>query len=150
MLEVIRRFAEMLGFFTPAPAKAPSSPPQTVQAVLDIPREGHFFRRGRHYHVLIGDEAYFWHGARKFKGPVADHYFSDLERAHKFFIDLIEKTMPGFLDEDDIEESFDEFLNVIDNHVDNFTEIRPEQGIYFQPMAMKLLVCDSCVPILTN
>jgi hypothetical protein len=151
---VIRKIAEMLGFYPTSFERksrpGPKDEPPYFNYVYSVPKSGDLYRRGRHYHVTVGDNVYFWHGASRFIGPVSDTYFNTAEEAQDFFTALIVSCMPDFLDEDDILEAYEEFLGAIDFHIDNFEEMRPRDGIYFQPMELRLLVCDSCIPILNN
>jgi hypothetical protein len=154
MMGVIRKVAEMLGLFSASTVESKSfertARSEAFYYLDELPKRGDLYRRGRHYHVIVGDEAAYWHGSSKFMGPIADHYFNSPEDAHRFFIGLINSFAPYYLSEEDAEESFDELLAADEDHVDHFDEVRPRSGIYFKPMEIKLLVCDSCVPILNN
>lgn len=151
MLEVFRKVGEMLGLISPAKKKESTAQPAEHHEyfIPEIEKSQSYYRTGPHYHVLVGDERVYWYGASKYLGPVSDHIFNDPEKAHHFFANLITSALPDYLDDEDLEESFDEFIGAIDSYVENFSD-RPEQGIYFQPMDLKLLVCGSCVPILNN
>ena len=148
---VIRKIAEMLGFYSaPRQPKTIAPDPNPFIYVEDLPKGDSLYRSGRHYHVTVGDDVYFWHGASKFLGPISDTYFDSSEDAHRFFTRTIVSCMPDFLDDDDIRESYEEFINAVESHIDDLDEDRPRDGIYFQPMELRLLVCDSCIPILSN
>ena len=79
-----------------------------------------------------------------------DRIFYNMKAAHDFLINQIQHYLPDFLDYEDIEESFNEFVNITTGSTYEFDEVRGTLGIYFEPLDIKLVYCNHCIPSTNN
>jgi hypothetical protein len=108
-----------------------------------------YFRKDFHLHVIAGDDCEFWVGSVKRNGPFMNVVFDDYEEAHSFFIDYIRSFMPDVLDDDEIEDSFHEFVDIVSDE-EPLPALVIREVISFEDLDVKLCVCSGCVPYYSN
>jgi hypothetical protein len=158
--KVIRLMARLLGFSGVATLEERGQIHRYVKqseestSILESPETlkltHHHLLRGSHYHVVFGEDSEHWYGGERFYGSILDRIFYSPSEAHRFFIDQIDHLLPEFLDDEDIEESYHEFINVTSDSLYEHDEVRGTQGIYFEPLDVRLVYCNSCIPVSNN
>lgn len=109
-------------------------------------------KTGVHYHLHAGpqqvalfDEYLEVFGSTTLQGPYYDILYDNVDGVHSAMNDIINSYVPGYLSEDDIEESY-EYLEQMTSQVAygdiEYVEISIEDfGMYFG-----IKVCNQCIP----
>jgi len=64
-------------------------------------------KTGVHYHIKVGPEVVRLYDEPPMRGPYYDIIVDDLDVAHDMAIGIIEELLPEYLDEDDVDESYE-------------------------------------------
>jgi hypothetical protein len=98
---------------------------------------------GLHFHLKAGPDEVVMYDTMLLAGPYYDVIYDDLTEAHDFFVDIVNEHLPGQLDDEDRESSY-EYLTDIAEYFDEYDiegiEVSKD-GLYFG-----LSVCNQCVP----
>lgn len=157
---VTRLMAGLLGFFGAetreehGQTQKSISQREELRSILDlpdlIPVPTDCLITGTHFHVMLGEESTHWYGSSSIPGPIYNTIFSTHKDAHKFFVGYINQSLPGFISDEEIEESFEELTNIVMNSDDGDHSIKTSEGIYFQELDIRLEVCSKCLPVQSN
>ena len=153
---VIRQMAGLLGFFGAGTQEDPGQTqkqerqtPESIsilESIDQIPVHPDCLRARTHFHVVCGEESTYWHAANLCQGPYADYIFDTHEAAHKFFIGQIESILPGFISDDEVDESLNELWRMISDSEYDESITKTTQGIWFEELDIKLAICHRCIP----
>ena len=100
---------------------------------------------GVHFHVRVGPDEVSLYDGEPLAGPYYDLIFSDLENAHKSIIGLIQLHLPEYLDDDEIEESY-EYIEYILHEIEYGDLVNGHMGVDEFGLQFVLSVCTECVP----
>jgi len=100
---------------------------------------------GVHFHVKVGPDEVSLYDSDVYAGPYYDVIFSDVSDAYSLIVNLIEIHLPGYLDDDEIEESR-EYLDYMLEEVERGELVSGNMGVGELGFEFELSVCGECVP----
>jgi hypothetical protein len=100
---------------------------------------------GLHYHVRVGPPTVRLYDLQEYLGPFYDIVLDDMHDAHHMLVELVDRHLPEYFDEDDIYESL-EYVEYMTDEVERGEMFSANIGVAESAFIFELIVCPECTP----
>lgn len=102
-------------------------------------------KQGVHYHLKVGPEIVRLYDEPPLPGPYVDIIIDDLDTAHGTAMGIIEELLPDFMEQDDVEESY-EFSEAVTTAVKMQETEFESWSVSELGHEFEFVICSGCQP----